>query len=104
LDRGGVSYTIDTLRQLRRQHPRAELFFLMGSDALGDFPRWREPQAVCEIATPLVVHRAGSPPPDFQPLADIVSASQLEEIKRMQVEMPAMPISSSAIRRQIEEG
>lgn len=104
LDRGGVSYTIDTLRELQRQCPDAELFFLMGADSLGDFPHWRDPQGICELATPLVVHRAGSPPPDFESLATIVSAERLAEIKRSQVEMPATPISSSEIRRLVAAG
>lgn len=104
LDRGGVSYTIDTLRELRRQRPDAELFFLMGADALGDFPHWREPQAICEIAMPLVVHRAGSPTPDFESLASLVSAARLENIEQLNVEMPATPISSSDIRRLIATG
>lgn len=104
LDRGGVSYTVDTLRELQRQRPDAELFFLMGADSLGDFLHWRDPQGICEIATPLVVHRAGSPPPDFESLAAIVSAERLAEIKQAAVEMPATPISSSEIRRLVAEG
>ena len=103
LDRGGVSYTVDTLRELHRQRPDAELFFLMGADSLGDFPHWRDPQGICAIATPLVVHRAGSSPPDFDSLATVVSAERLAEIKRAKIEMPATPISSSEIRRLIAE-
>src|SRR5687767_1841149 len=40
IERGGVSYTVDTLRQLRNERPDAELFFLMGADSLADFPTW----------------------------------------------------------------
>ena len=62
IDRGGVSYTVDTLRALRAAEPDAELFFLMGADSLADLPQWREPAAICELATPLVVRRAGHAP------------------------------------------
>lgn len=104
IERGGVSYTVETLRQLRDEQPDAELFFLMGADSLADFPTWREPAAICELATPVVVRRAGTPPPDFNGLAALVAAERLAEIRALEVEMPATLISSSNIRRLIAEG
>src|SRR5690606_11551571 len=95
---------VETLRQLRRETPDAEFFFLMGADALADFPTWREPAAICELATPLVVRRAGTPPPDFDALAAFVSAERLTAIRAHEIEMPATPISSSHIRRLVAEG
>ncbi|QDT71285.1 nicotinate-nucleotide adenylyltransferase [Lacipirellula limnantheis] len=103
VERGGVSYTVDTLRQFRSERPDAELFFLMGADSLADFPTWREPAVICDLATPLVVRRAGSPPPDFNALAPLVTAERLAEIRALEVEMPATPISSSNIRQSIAE-
>src|SRR4029077_3920571 len=44
IDRGGVSYTVDTLQQLHDQEPQCELFFLMGADSLADLPTWRQPE------------------------------------------------------------
>ena len=104
IERGGVSYTVETLRRLRAEMPDAELFFLMGADSLADFPTWREPAAICELATPLVVHRAGTPPPDFEALSPFVDATRLAAIRAHEVEMPATPISSSRIRRLVSEG
>jgi nicotinate-nucleotide adenylyltransferase len=104
IERGGVSYTVDTLRQLRDERPDAELFFLMGADSLADLPTWREPAAICELATPLVVRRAGTPTPAFDGLAKLVSAERLAAIRAHEVEMPATPISSSNIRQLIAEG
>ena len=46
IDRGGVSYTVDTLAELRRLHADAELFLLMGADSLSEFPTWRDPAGV----------------------------------------------------------
>ena len=43
IDRGGRSYTVDTLRQIHEELPEAQLFFLIGADALRDVPRWKEP-------------------------------------------------------------
>lgn len=103
IERGGVSYTVETLRQLRDERPDAELFFLMGADSLADLPTWREPAAICELATPLVVRRAGTPSPAFDALAAFVSTERLDTIRAHEVEMPATPISSSNIRRLIAE-
>jgi len=104
IDRGGVSYSIDTLEAIHAAQPDAELFFLMGADSLADLPLWNRPGEFCQLATPLVVHRAGTTEPDFTVLRDIVSHERLEAIRRQQVEMPPTPISSSEIRERIAAG
>src|SRR5262249_55888086 len=55
IERGGVSYTVDTLEQLHAEDPTRELFFLMGADSLADLPTWRNPRRICELAIPLIV-------------------------------------------------
>jgi nicotinate-nucleotide adenylyltransferase len=104
LERGGVSYTVDTLRAIRHERPGDELFFLMGADSLSDFPQWREPAEICRLAMPLVVRRAGSTPPDFNALGPFVSPERLDSIRKAEVAMPATPISSSEIQRLIADG
>lgn len=99
IERGGVSYTATTLAEVKLLRPDAKLFFLMGADSLADFPKWHEPERICELATPLVVRRAGLAEPDFAVLKDIVSPSRMAEIQEAQVEMPEVPISSSEIRK-----
>jgi len=59
VSRGGVSYTVDTLRALRAEHPAAELVLLLGGDSLAGFPGWREPEAVLEMARLVVYRRPG---------------------------------------------
>ncbi|QDT67247.1 Nicotinate-nucleotide adenylyltransferase [Planctomycetes bacterium MalM25] len=90
IDRGGVSYTVDTLRQIHADRPDAELFFLMGADTLRDLSNWREPDEVRRLATPLVVQRPGE--------------TLDTEIEHTRVEMPPTDISSSAIRKRIHAG
>jgi nicotinate-nucleotide adenylyltransferase len=102
--RGGLSYTVDTLRAIRAERPGDELFFLMGADTLADLPHWREPAAICELATPLVVGRPGRGAPDYGALAAVVSAERLEEIRSQAVAMAETEISSSEIRRLIAAG
>jgi nicotinate-nucleotide adenylyltransferase len=101
IDRGGVSYTVDTLRAIQKKLSQAELFLLMGADTLRDLPNWREPAEICRLATPLVVHRAGEPPPDFDALVALVSLDQLERIRGLEVEMPAVDVSSTEIRLRV---
>jgi nicotinate-nucleotide adenylyltransferase len=104
LERGGRSYTVDTLRELSARAPDAELFVLMGADSLVDLPRWREAAEICRLATPLVVRRPESPEPDFSALAGLVSPGRLAEISRYRIAMPATPISSSELQRLIRTG
>lgn len=103
-DRGGVNYTVDTLTHFQESEPQAELFFLLGADMLHDLPRWRNAARVCELAIPIAVSRPGSKPPDFDVLSEIASADRVEQIRRHQVEMPEIGISSTAIRRRVSAG
>jgi nicotinate-nucleotide adenylyltransferase len=104
LDRGGVSYTVDTLRQLRERHLDDELFLLLGADSLRDFPTWREPGEICELATLLVCRRGGLPPLDFGVLGDLVPADRREYFARCQIEMPLIEISSTDLRQRAADG
>jgi nicotinate-nucleotide adenylyltransferase len=66
LDREGPSYTVDTLERLaapdgRPSDGRDELFLILGSDAIADFPRWKDPDRIAKLATLLVAERAGAP-------------------------------------------
>ena len=104
IQRGGVSYTVDTLAEVHAQRPNAELFLLMGADSLKDLPTWREPVRICELAIPIVVHRAGSPPPDFSCLSRTVPANRLELFRQHQVEMPIVEFSSRDLRARVAAG
>jgi nicotinate-nucleotide adenylyltransferase len=94
-DRGGLSYSVDTLRQIHEQLPEASLFFLVGADTLRDVARWKEPQELFRLATPLVVHRPGEPEPDLSSLATLCSA----ENKPRTIDIPTLDVSSSNVRQ-----
>ena len=102
--RGGISYTVDTLTEVRRQRPDDELFFLMGADSLDDFPTWREPGKICQLATIIVVDRHGSQPVDLQRLAAFADPQRLEQIRQHRVEFPLIEISSTDIRHRAAAG
>lgn len=101
IERGGVSFTVETVARVAEQNPGAELFLLMGADTLVEFPSWREPQRICELAMPVVVRRPGSPEPAWEALRPLVSAERAAEIKNHVVEMPLIGHSSSEMRERI---
>jgi nicotinate-nucleotide adenylyltransferase len=104
LDRGGVSYTVDTLETIHREQPDAELYLLMGADSLADFPTWREPQRICELAIPVAVRRAGAAEPDYVRVASLMSPDRLAIAEKSRVEMPAVDFSASDIRGRVAAG
>ncbi len=104
IDRGGVNYTVDTLRHFHAAEPAAELFFLAGADMLHDMPHWREAGRVLELATPVVVRRPGAGELDFGCLAGVASTEQVEAARRHVVEMPLIGLSSTEIRRRVGAG
>jgi nicotinate-nucleotide adenylyltransferase len=62
LRRPGPSYTVDTLTELADRFPHARLSFLIGADALREFPTWRAPEDVARLARLVVFSRHGDAP------------------------------------------
>lgn len=103
LDRGGVSYTVDTLRELKSQHPADQLFLMMGADSLRDFGTWREPQAICQLAQLLIVARGGMPPPGSQHLVELLGSETTRKIDEHVVPMPLVELSSRELRERVAQ-
>jgi nicotinate-nucleotide adenylyltransferase len=99
VSRPGPSYTVDTLRLLREQHPGVELFFLTGTDAVRDLPKWREPEAILEMTRFLVAARPGVN------RAEVLHAlPDTWEGRISFIEMPELEISSTYLRERIRDG
>ena len=95
----GPHYSYRTLERLAAERPQDTLFFLIGADTLDDFPTWRAPERVAELATLVVVNRPGLDPLHARPVPDLgPNARPL----RM-VESPLIGISSTDIRRRVAE-
>ena len=60
MERGGLSYTVDTLEALKTLHPGVELTLLMGIDSLRTMDRWKQPERIRELARVAVLARSGS--------------------------------------------
>lgn len=57
LSRSGLSYTVDTLRELKRKYPDGELVLFMGTDMFTSFLNWKEPETILKLATLAVFYR-----------------------------------------------
>lgn len=104
LSRGGVSYTVDSLRRLREELPEAEIFFLMGGDSLAEFLTWREPGEILKLAVPVVARRGSDAPLDWSHLSGLVSEERMALIQQSQFVTPLIEISSTDIRRRRAAG
>ena len=65
IKRGGVSYTIETVRDYRARFPAAELFYLIGSDHVSQLPKWREAEDLARLAAFVAIPRPGRPQAAF---------------------------------------
>lgn len=104
LERGGVSYTAETLAGVAAERPGDDLFLLMGADSLFDLPTWRKPREICRLATPLVARRYDQPELDFMVLAGIASPETVALAESVRLFMPVVDLSSTEIRRRVKAG
>src|SRR5690242_3390409 len=94
IDRGGPTFTIDTLIDLHQQRPDAELFFITGADALSQILSWRDSERCFELAHFIGVTRPGFTLGDSHLPGGVVSL----------VEVPALAISSTDCRERVARG
>lgn len=88
IDRPGITYTIDTLTDIHAQHPDAELFFITGADAVAEIMQWKDVERMFDVAHFVAVTRPG-----------YSRSTPLPEGKVDMIEIPALAISSTDIRR-----
>jgi nicotinate-nucleotide adenylyltransferase len=94
IDRPGRTYTVDTLNDLRAEHPGDELFFITGADALEQILSWRSVEELFALA-----HLVGVTRPGYQ-----LDDDHLPRGAVSLVEVPAMAISSTACRARVAAG
>lgn len=108
LDRGGVSYTIDTLAELAKRHPADTLVLLLGPDSLAQLPTWREPRAILDGWEVVAVEREGLDDVAgimARPaLADLLGPGHAARIAATRVRMPAIGIRASHLRAAVATG
>ena len=90
LRRGDVSYTIDTLRELKIKYPKSKFYLLMGADNLRTFHRWKDPQGILDLASLVILNRPG------------FDKNYPKRWPYVKINMPAVDISSSDIRQRLK--
>lgn len=95
IDRGGRTYTKDTLHDLRNLHPDSELFFITGADALASILSWQDWEDLFSISKFIGVSRPGY---DLDGQHVVAAIDKLPEDALHLVEIPALAISSSDCR------
>lgn len=93
--RGGVSFTVDTLHQLKIEHPDDQFFLLIGMDNLLEFHTWKSPEKILELATVVVMTRPGFTERD-------VPAAMKDKVRICAV--PEIDVSSREVRQRVSEG
>jgi nicotinate-nucleotide adenylyltransferase len=103
IDRGGASYTVDTLHELHARHPEHELTFIVGGDMAVSLPTWKEPRTVLELATLAIAERSGALRRD---VTERLTAEYGDDVSERLTffDMPRMDISSSEVRRRVAAG
>jgi nicotinate-nucleotide adenylyltransferase len=94
INRAGPTYTADTLRDLHRERPDADLFFITGADAVAQISEWKDVDDVWSLAHFVAVSRPGH----------VLSISGLPEQGVSSMEVPALAISSTDCRSRVGRG
>ncbi len=103
-DRPGPSYTADTLEELHRREPGAELVLIVGSDSLHDFPQWHQPERIVQLAELLVVARPESPVLSAESLHAMLRMEPAAALRMQVVEVPLLAIASRDLRQRMRDG
>ena len=113
IERGGVSYTVDTLEALRAQYPRRSLCLILGLDAYQGLPSWHRPHDILALAHIVVAMRPdvqGAPPPELDLLAANKQSDDVNELRTNPacriffLSIPLLPIASSDLRQRRRNG
>jgi nicotinate-nucleotide adenylyltransferase len=102
IDRPGLSYTINTVRDMRRIYPRAEFFFITGADAVLEILSWKHIDELLDQCNFIAAKRPGY---RLGKLRDKLPGISEEQFGRIVVmEVPALAISSTDIRERVRKG
>ncbi|MFD1722208.1 nicotinate-nucleotide adenylyltransferase [Amnibacterium endophyticum] len=94
IERGGTTYTVDTLRDLTAQHPDADLFFISGADAIAQIVSWKDLDELWGLAHFVAVTRPGH----------VMDTAGLPAEHLSVLEVPALAISSTDCRARVRHG
>lgn len=103
MKRGGVSYTIETIRQLQRENSESELFFILGLDSMKELHRWYGSDELLECCTVVPFGRGGQCPGKTAAESGLSSYWKKKLFDRL-IQVHQIEISASEIRMRVAEG
>lgn len=98
VERGGLSFTVDTLMHFATRYPTAERFLLLGADVLGSFGQWREPERILELASLVLLERQS------EAEAPLGAPSALRDRGMRRLPTRRIDVSSTEIRERVRAG
>ena len=101
ITRGEISYTVDTIEEIKNERPDDELFLIIGSDSLASLDRWHQPTRLLDMITLAVIQRGGDPAIDFAILQDLTTMDRIQAIRQSIVPMPVIQVSSTQLRKRV---
>lgn len=101
VQRGGPSYTVDTLRELKQQYPENAFYLILGEDAVQGFLQWKEPHEIISLAQPLIGCRSKETI-DLSPLVE--DSVVYEAVKKGVTPTSVIDVSSTEIRARLAKG
>jgi nicotinate-nucleotide adenylyltransferase len=104
VERPGTSYTVDTLEELKRRWPDAELYFILGADSVPELPSWKSSRRVLELARIVAVNRPGSSARIGPETLPGVAPDVLARLEADRVTMAPSTCESRRIREAIRSG
>ncbi len=100
VERGGITYTADTLEELTQSYEGARLFFIMGTDSAITLPGWKRAEDVSRLCTIVVAKRPGQ---STQRVREVLAASPVD-FDVMYLDVPQVDVSSTQLREDIACG
>ncbi|WP_223067197.1 nicotinate-nucleotide adenylyltransferase [Paenibacillus caui] len=97
LRRGGISYTVETMRELRAAYPEHDFYFIIGADMVNYLPKWEGIEELVTLLTFIGLQRPGS-------MMELDSLPDFIQSAVVLAEMPLVDISSSLIRSRLRKG
>lgn len=113
MDRGGPTYTVDTLESLRQEFPDEVLVFILGMDSFQSLDGWHRWQELPGLAHLAVAHRPGGALPGPGPIADLLAQRRCDDVATLAAapagcimicEPPLLDISATRIRALVTAG
>ncbi|NQY73677.1 MAG: nicotinate (nicotinamide) nucleotide adenylyltransferase [Candidatus Margulisbacteria bacterium] len=103
ITRGGVSYSFDTIQQVKVEYPNSDVFFIIGLDTVVDLHRWYRVDELFESCTVIPFGRGGESPEEVAERSELTLAWKVQLLDRL-IRIHEIEVSASEIRMRIAEG